>query len=127
MWIKKTNFCNLSASAYTDYIDVSAKHLFFYFFESRRDPAKDDIIIWTNRGPGAWATFSMFMENEDVAQDIAVFVALFFENFPFFKGRAFHMAGESYAGRYVPLFAAAVYDQNTALIETGLMPIILPQ
>ena len=34
--------------------------------------------------------------SEEAARDIAAFVAIFFENFPSFKGRAFHMAGESY-------------------------------
>ena len=82
---------------------------------------------------------------EEAAVDIAAFVALFFENFPSFKGRAFHMAGESYGvcpscsitrslcvidrktsqGRYVPLFAAQVYDQNAKLIAAGLTPINL--
>lgn len=38
---------------------------------------------------------------EEAAQDIAAFVALFFENFPSFKGRPFHMAGESYAVGHV--------------------------
>jgi len=33
---------------------------------------------------------------EEAAKDIAAFVAIFFENFSKFKGRAFHMAGESY-------------------------------
>ena len=28
-------------------------------------------------------------------------------------------------GRYIPLFASAVYDQNTALVENGLTPINL--
>ncbi len=32
----------------------------------------------------------------DAAVDIASFVAIFFEHFPKFKGRPFHMAGESY-------------------------------
>ncbi|ESK86463.1 hypothetical protein Moror_9868 [Moniliophthora roreri MCA 2997] len=35
------------------------------------------------------------------------------------------MAGESYGGRYIPLFASAVYDQNAALVEAGLTPINL--
>lgn len=35
--------------------------------------------------------------SEEAARDIAAFVAIFFENFPSLKGRAFHMAGESYA------------------------------
>lgn len=34
---------------------------------------------------------------EEAAKDIASFIAIFFENFSQFKGRAFHMAGESYA------------------------------
>jgi carboxypeptidase C (cathepsin A) len=33
---------------------------------------------------------------EESAKDIASFVAIFFEHFTKFKGRAFHMAGESY-------------------------------
>lgn len=41
--------------------------------------------------------------SEDAAQDIAAFVAIFFENFSSFKGRAFHMAGESYSVGTCPL------------------------
>lgn len=35
------------ASVYTGYLDVDqgAKHMFFYFFESRRDPAKGISLI----------------------------------------------------------------------------------
>lgn len=36
--------------SYTGYIDIEARHLFFYFFESRNDPDKDDVIFWTNGG-----------------------------------------------------------------------------
>jgi hypothetical protein len=35
---------------YTGYIDFEAKHLFFYFFESRNDPDRDDVIFWTDGG-----------------------------------------------------------------------------
>ena len=67
--VKKTRFCDgtveyeiysvgcresnslSSRSSYTGYIDVGARHLFFYFFESRSDPDKDDVILWTNGGP----------------------------------------------------------------------------
>lgn len=38
------------ARSYTGYIDIEARHLFFYFFESRNDPDKDDVIFWTNGG-----------------------------------------------------------------------------
>jgi len=33
---------------------------------------------------------------EDASKDIATFVSIFFENFSSFKGRALHLAGESY-------------------------------
>ena len=33
---------------------------------------------------------------EEAAKDIASFVAIFFEHFTKFKGRGFHMSGESY-------------------------------
>ncbi|KAF8234840.1 alpha/beta-hydrolase [Tricholoma matsutake] len=168
--IKKTQFCDETVSAYTGYIDIQARHLFFYFFESRNDPDKDDVIFWTNGGcssslglfmelgpckisddngtafhPEAWNTnanvffvdqpigvgfsYAEYGETvsttEEAAKDIAAFVSIFFENFSKFKGRAFHMAGESYGGRYLPLFASAVYDQNAKLVEQGLTPINL--
>ena len=36
--------------SYTGYIDIEARHFFFYFFESRSNPDKDDVIFWTNGG-----------------------------------------------------------------------------
>ncbi|KZT24362.1 alpha/beta-hydrolase [Neolentinus lepideus HHB14362 ss-1] len=170
--VKKSDFCDGTVAAYTGYIDVEARHLFFYFFESRNDPAKDDVIFWTNGGPGGSSTIGLFMElgpcrvvnstatkfhpeswnsnanvffidqpvgvgysyaeygetvrtTEEAAVDIAAFVAIFFEHFSEFKNRGFHMAGESYAGRYLPLFASAVYDQNAKLVEASMTPVNL--
>ncbi|KAF8060764.1 serine carboxypeptidase [Lyophyllum atratum] len=170
--IKKTPFCDDSVRSYTGYIDIETRHLFFYFFESRSNPDKDDVIFWTTGGPGCSSSLGLFMElgpcritdanstkyfpeswnskanvffvdqpagvgysytdykdvpatTEDAARDIAAFVAIFFEHFTKFKGRAFHMAGESYGGRYIPLFAAEVYDQNARLVEAGVTPINL--
>ncbi|KAG7446141.1 serine carboxypeptidase [Guyanagaster necrorhizus] len=170
--IKKTDFCDGTVAAHTGYIDIEARHLFFYFFESRSDPDIDDVIFWTNGGPGASSMLGLFMElgpcritddrgpvfhkeswnsnaniffvdqpigvgfsyadygetvgtTEEAAKDIASFVAIFFEHFTKFKGRGFHMSGESYGGRYLPLFASAVYDQNAYLIDAGLTPVNL--
>ncbi|TFK48035.1 alpha/beta-hydrolase [Heliocybe sulcata] len=170
--VKKSDFCDDTVAAYTGYIDIEARHLFFYFFESRNDPTKDDVVLWTNGGPGASATVGLLMEHgpcrvvnstatkfhpeswnsnaniffidqpigvgfsyaeygetvsttEQAAVDIAAFVAIFFEHFNQFKNRGFHMAGESYGSRYLPLFASAVYDQNAKLLEVGMTPINL--
>ncbi|KAJ7612594.1 serine carboxypeptidase [Roridomyces roridus] len=170
--IKKSAFCDETVGAYTGYIDIEARHIFFYFFESRNDPDTDDVIFWTNGGPGCSSSLGLFMEldpcrisdangpsfhpeswntnaniffvdqpigvgfsyadygesvstTEEAAKDIAAFVFVFFEHFTKFKGRAFHMAGESYGGRYVPVFAAEVYDQNAKLLTEGFAPINL--
>ncbi|KIY70685.1 serine carboxypeptidase [Cylindrobasidium torrendii FP15055 ss-10] len=170
--IKKSDFCDETVGAYTGYIDIEAHHIFFYFFESRSDPDKDDVIFWTNGGPGCSSSLGLLMElgpcrvvepgepkhhpeswnsnanvffidqpigvgfsyadygeyvgtTEDAAKDVAAFVSIFFENFSQFKGRAFHMAGESYGGRYLPVFAAAVYDNNAVLVKGGATPVNL--
>ncbi|ORX34677.1 Alpha/Beta hydrolase protein [Kockovaella imperatae] len=62
---------------------------------------------------------------EEAAIDVQAFVHLFFEHFKEFEGRAFHMSGESYGGRYLPVFASAVHDGNKALIAAGKAPINL--
>lgn len=48
------------ASAYTGYIDVDTRHLFFYYFESRSDPAKDDVLMLISGGPGCAGGGSAF-------------------------------------------------------------------
>ncbi|KAJ7751869.1 serine carboxypeptidase [Mycena maculata] len=163
--IKKSAFCDETVKAYTGYIDIEARHIFFYFFESRNDPDTDDVIFWTNGGPGCSSSLGLFMElgpcrisdgngtsfhpeswntnaniffvdqpigvgfsyadygetvgtTEEAAKDIAAFIFVFFEHFTKFKGRSFHMTGESYGGRYVPVFAAEVYDQNAKLAKS---------
>ena len=50
------------ASSYTGYIDIEARHLFFYFFESRSDPDTDDVVFWTNGGPGGSSALGLFSE-----------------------------------------------------------------
>ncbi|KAI0772252.1 serine carboxypeptidase [Irpex lacteus] len=60
---KSREFCDGGVNAYTGYIDIAARHLFFYFFESRRDPSTDDVLFWTNGGPGCSSSVGLFMEN----------------------------------------------------------------
>ncbi|ORX35568.1 Alpha/Beta hydrolase protein [Kockovaella imperatae] len=61
---------------------------------------------------------------EQAAIDVAAFVEIFFEYFDL-HGRPFHMSGESYGGRYLPLFASAVFDNNAKLKKDGIEPINL--
>ena len=39
------------------------KHLFFWSFESRSDPATDPIILWMTGGPGCSSEVALFGEN----------------------------------------------------------------
>ncbi|ESK93489.1 hypothetical protein Moror_1681 [Moniliophthora roreri MCA 2997] len=170
--IKKTRLCDEENGAYTGYIDIEARHLFFYFFESRSNPENDDVILWTNGGPGGSSAIGLFVElgpckivgknetrynpfswsnhaniifidqpigtgfsyadfgetvdtTEAAAIDIAAFLTIFFEHFTKFKGNAFHFAGESYAGRMLPVFASTLYDHNAYLKEVGMAPVNL--
>lgn len=52
-----TGWCDESVKSWTGYLDShkTAKHYFFYFFESRGNPRKDDLMLWTNGGPGEWS------------------------------------------------------------------------
>jgi carboxypeptidase C (cathepsin A) len=63
--IKETKgFCDPTVKAYTGFIDIEhgRKHLFFYFFESRRNPEKDDVTMWINGGPGGSSAIGLFGE-----------------------------------------------------------------
>lgn len=64
--IKKSpkDFCDPTVKSYSGYLDVDygTKHMFFYFFESRSNPDKDDVLMWINGGPGCSSSMGLFME-----------------------------------------------------------------
>ncbi|KAG8881177.1 hypothetical protein FRB97_009808 [Tulasnella sp. 331] len=62
---------------------------------------------------------------EEAARDVYAFIFLFLEHFKAFKGREFHLTGESYGGRYLPIFASEIVDNNPKAIKAGYEPINL--
>ncbi|PWN99032.1 alpha/beta-hydrolase [Tilletiopsis washingtonensis] len=56
-------FCDPSVTSWSGYIDsIDGKSLFFTFFESRSNPSKDPLLLWTNGGPGCSSAIGLFME-----------------------------------------------------------------
>ncbi|KAG9452702.1 hypothetical protein H6P81_005606 [Aristolochia fimbriata] len=47
------------------------------------------------------------------ANDTYTFLHKWFEKFPSYRNRSFYIAGESYAGKYVPELAELIYDRNS--------------
>ncbi|KAF8650965.1 hypothetical protein AX16_005001 [Volvariella volvacea WC 439] len=170
--IRKTEFCDPTVNVFTGYLDIDggAKHLFFYFFESRRSPENDDVIMWINGGPGCSSSMGLLMElgpcnidtqgispngtlwnphswnneaniffldqpvgvgfsyadygetietTEDAAKNIYAFLTIFFQTFKELDKKPLHLAGESYGGRYLPVFASEIYDQNQVALKEG--------
>ncbi|CAH2353621.1 carboxypeptidase Y [[Candida] railenensis] len=169
---------------YTGYLDIESedKHLFFWFFESRNDPANDPIVLWLNGGPGCSSSTGLFFElgpssiNSDIlpeynphswnsnasvifldqptgvgysyegphssgkvtstaaaSKDVVAFLELFFTKFSKFQSNKFHIAGESYAGHYIPRFTRDIikhegplsYNVSSVLIGNGIFdPIV---
>ncbi|EGW35321.1 uncharacterized protein SPAPADRAFT_48326 [Spathaspora passalidarum NRRL Y-27907] len=160
---------------YTGYLDIESldKHFFYWFFESRNDPANDPIILWLNGGPGCSSSTGLFFElgpssinstlqpvhnpyswnsnasiifldqpvgvgysytggdevknTATAAKDVFVFLELFFQKFPSYLTNKFHIAGESYAGHYIPKFASEIlshadrsFELSSVLIGNGI-------
>ena len=57
--------CDPGVKQYSGYIDLTtgAKHLFYWAFESRNDPATDPVILWMTGGPGCSSAVALFGEN----------------------------------------------------------------
>jgi len=61
--------------------------------------------------------------SEESALDFIAVVRLLPEAFPELAGRAIHIAGESYAGRYIPVYAAAILDYNLQVPAPARLPL----
>lgn len=55
-------------NSYAGFINLAEDiHAFFYFFESRRDPANDPITLWLNGGPGSDSLIGLFQGRRSIS------------------------------------------------------------
>ncbi|ONM15805.1 Serine carboxypeptidase-like 35 [Zea mays] len=119
-------------SHYAGYVDVTSgggggKALFYWFFEAEREPDKKPLLLWLNGAANllfleapVGVGFSYANRTSDLrrlgdrvtAQDSYAFLLGWLDRFPEFKGRDLYIAGESYAGHYVPQLAELIYEGN---------------
>ncbi|KAH7107934.1 Alpha/Beta hydrolase protein [Auriculariales sp. MPI-PUGE-AT-0066] len=66
MRVKRTErggLCDPTVTQVTGYLDIAnGDHLFFWFFESRKNPQSAPLAAWFNGGPGAPSLFGLLME-----------------------------------------------------------------
>lgn len=75
----------------------------------------------------SYTTQEQIRNTAAAAKDVYSFLELFFQKFPEFAQNNFHMAGESYAGHYIPAFGAEIinhadrsFNLTSILIGNGL-------
>ncbi|GMG25169.1 unnamed protein product [Aspergillus oryzae var. brunneus] len=119
--------------SYSGYIDITLDiHVFFWFFESKRDPKHDPVTLWLNGGPGSDSLIGLFEELGPctVAENMTTVLRdhswtevsnLLFLSQPV---GTVHTADlitrtESFGGHWGPSFSTYFYEQNEKLPEDG--------
>ena len=49
---QNSSLCDAHSAQYTGWLDIEPHHLFFWYFESQRNPAQDPLTLWMTGGPG---------------------------------------------------------------------------
>ncbi|EJF67336.1 alpha/beta-hydrolase [Dichomitus squalens LYAD-421 SS1] len=62
--VTSPEICDPTVKQYSGYLDISdTRHLFFWFFEARKNPDSAPLMMWLNGGPGCSSTTGLLFEN----------------------------------------------------------------
>ncbi|KAG6496146.1 hypothetical protein ZIOFF_043994 [Zingiber officinale] len=115
---------------FAGYVTVNESHgraIFYWFFEAADNATHRPLLLWLNGeanllfieapvGVGfSYTNTSSDLNNigdKFTAEDSYIFLLNWFKRFPQFKSHDFFIAGESYAGHYVPQLSEKIFDEN---------------
>ncbi|KAH6819666.1 hypothetical protein C2S51_003269 [Perilla frutescens var. frutescens] len=109
---------------YAGFVTVDRKRgrsLFYYLVEAEEDPASKPLLLWLNGGPGCSSLLGAMVENGPFGGSVfptpthppTTLTPVIKElRFPHYKTRDFYIAGESYAGHYIPQLADVILKRN---------------
>ncbi|WOL17410.1 hypothetical protein Cni_G26202 [Canna indica] len=113
---------------YAGYVRINDdKSMFYWFYEAIKAPLEKPLLLWLNGvanhlflespvGVGfSYSNKSSDFENQNdkmTAEDSYTFLINWFTKFPTFKLHEFYIAGESYAGHYMPQLASLIHEKN---------------
>ncbi|OEL23121.1 Serine carboxypeptidase-like 34 [Dichanthelium oligosanthes] len=114
-------------SGYVTTDEYLGKALFYWFFEATDKPDEKPLVLWLNgaanllfldspAGVGFSYTNTSFEKDppgdNSTAHGSYTFLVRWFQRFPQHKAKEFYIAGESYAGHYVPQLAKIIVEEN---------------
>ncbi|KAG6431893.1 hypothetical protein SASPL_103465 [Salvia splendens] len=107
---------------YTDTHNASDScRMFYYFFESRSKnasaPVVESNLIYIDQPTGTGFSYSTSTDDlrhnsEEASIDFSDFLQAFFEKHGELAKNDLYIMGESYAGHYIPAFAAQIHQRN---------------
>ncbi|KAG8966199.1 hypothetical protein FRC03_012317 [Tulasnella sp. 419] len=61
--VTSPKLCDSGVKQYSGYLDIAEdKHLFFWFFEARKNPSEAPLVLWLNGGPGCSSSTGLLFE-----------------------------------------------------------------
>ncbi|RIB02601.1 Alpha/Beta hydrolase protein [Gigaspora rosea] len=153
--IVSSKLCDPKVKQYSGYLNIAPNaNMFFWFFESRKNPKNSPLTIWLSGGPGYSSMFALFQEvgpckidkyinksrlsvnswnkvtnllfiDQPIGAGFSYGARMILYKVPKYASLDLHLFSESYGGHYVPVMAKLII-QNNGIIKTGKLKDLIP-